>query len=629
MTVPDPPPLATPAPADLAPNHAGSGYLEPGAVLRGRYEIVREIGRGGYSVVYLARDRELDGEVALKLLVPPPAAARVARERMRREVQAVRGLSHPNIVAVFDFLEQGPWSFIVMEYVRGPDLQVRVGERGRLDPDAAVRLGRDMAAALAAAHRRGILHRDVKPQNILLDPDGRARLTDFGSAKLDGQLGVTGSGTLAGTLAYTAPEVLAGRRGDARADIYALGLTLYFALTGELPERASPHLPPTPDPGGFHPRRAVPGVPAWLDDVVAHATAAAAEDRFPTAAAFDQALGQPGAAAELLVAGSAGSCVLCGGADPLGLGLCPACGGSPAVADTLVFLRRGTSESARRATALKLETALPAVGSDGAGLASRGERALFRVSHAGMPRLAEAMDRRDLPVRGVPLAAAWIAVPPRIWLLVGAVATAGAVAGTVALPSLLWSTALMAGLILVGARRDARTPLVAAPRRAAGLPPSLERTVVEALVTLPPGTARGLLADVVRTSDALFETIARDGDVRSLAPPLTGLVTAACGAARDLADLDEQLGRFERQREHFAAASPERLDALARCERTRDALVQRLLEAMTAVARLRTQQAELSEAGEPTLGDVTRELQAEADAQAGAAREIEALLGAG
>src|SRR5215213_3955364 len=227
------------------------GYLAAGALLRGRYEIVREIGRGGSSGVYLARDRELDSEVAVKLLVPPPAAAHVARERMRREVQAVRGLSHANIVAVFDFLEDGPWSFIVMEYVRGPDLQVRVAERGRLDGDAVARIGRDVATALAAAHRRGILHRDVKPQNILLEPDGRARLTDFGSAKLDGQLGVTASGTLAGTLAYTAPEVLAGRRGDARADVYALGLTLYFALTGELPERSSGPLPPASSADGY------------------------------------------------------------------------------------------------------------------------------------------------------------------------------------------------------------------------------------------------------------------------------------------------------------------------------------------------------------------------------------------
>jgi uncharacterized protein (DUF983 family) len=187
--------------------------------------------------------------------------------------------------------------------------------------------------------------------------------------------------------------------------------------------------------------------------------------------------------------------------------------------------------------------------------------------------------------------------------------------------------ALVATLVLLGAVRDARTPLVAAPRRAAGLPPALERAVVEALVTMPAGIARRLLADVVRTCGALFDTIAREGDPRGLAPSLGELVTAACRAARDLADLDDQLTRFERQRERLAAASPERLDALARCERTRDALVQRLLEAMTAVSRLRTSQAELSDAGESTLGDVTRELREEADLQAAAAREIAVLLG--
>jgi ABC-type transporter Mla subunit MlaD len=240
------------------------------------------------------------------------------------------------------------------------------------------------------------------------------------------------------------------------------------------------------------------------------------------------------------------------------------------------------------------------------------------------------MDRRELPARAVPLAASWGALPPRAWLLAGAVVTAGGVAGTVALPMLLWSSPLVASLVLLGAGRDARTPLVAPPRRgAAGLPSKLERTVVEMLVTLPAGTARSLLADVVRTSGALFDTIAREGDPRGLAPALEELVTAACRAARDLADLDEQLTRFERQRERLAVAGSERLDALARCERTRDALVQRLLEAMTAVSRLRTSQAELSDAGESTLGDVTRELQAEADAQAAAAKEIAQLLGTG
>jgi hypothetical protein len=181
--------------------------------------------------------------------------------------------------------------------------------------------------------------------------------------------------------------------------------------------------------------------------------------------------------------------------------------------------------------------------------------------------------------------------------------------------------------VLIGAGRDARTPLVAPARREAALPAPLEGAVVEALTALPPGTARNLLADVVRTSGALFATIAREGDPRGLAPSLEELVTAACRAACDLADLDDQLTRFERQRERLAAAGPERLDALARCERTRDALVQRLLEAMTAVSRLRAQQAELADASEPALGDITRELQAEADAQAAAAREIAVLLG--
>ncbi len=380
-------------------------------------------------------------------------------------------------------------------------------------------------------------------------------------------------------------------------------------------------------PHGLPSRRAAAGVPAWLDDVVAHATAAAPEDRFPTAAALDEALARPGAAAGLLVTGDAVPCVLCGGPDPLALGLCPACGGSPEVADTLVFLRREGGASARRAAAFRLETVLPEVGREAATLAARGERPLFRVSRAGTPRLLEEMDRRELPSRAVPLAGSWGALPARAWLLAGAVVTAGGVAGSVAMPMLLWSSPLVASLVLLGAGRDARTPLVAPPRRgAAGLPPALERTVVEALVTLPAGTARSLLADVVRTSGGLFATIARDGDVRGLAPSLEELVTAACRAARDLADLDEQLTRFERQRERLAAAGPERLDALARCERTRDALVQRLLEAMTAVSRLRTQQAELSDAGDSTLGEVTRELQAEADAQAAAAKEIAALL---
>jgi predicted Ser/Thr protein kinase len=603
-----------------------SAYLAPGAVLCRRYEIVREIGRGGYSVVYLARDRELQADVALKLLVPPPAAAQVARERMRREVQAVRALSHANIVAVFDFLEEGPWSFIVMEYVAGPDLQVRVRDRGVLDADAAVRTGRDIAAALTAAHRRGILHRDVKPQNILLDPDGRARLTDFGSAKLDGQLGMTATGALAGTLAYTAPEVLAGRRGDARADVYALGLTLYYALTGELPERPSGHLPPTSSVGGYHPRGVAPIVPQWLDEVIAHATSAAVEDRFPTASALDQALARPGAAG-LLVTGGGETCILCNGPDPLATGLCPACGGGSAgMADTLIFLRPPAGASERRAMAIRLTTLLPDVSASAAQAAASGERPLFRVAAVSASRLVDALGRRELAAHPLPVARAWSAVPASLYGLTAAVLLGGTFAGSVAEPLLLWTSPFFGALLLVGAHQSVRSPVVTPSPRRADLPRAVEEAVLRTLADVAPGTARGLLADLVRAARALFVRLERTGDDRGLVPALTELIISACSAASDLAQLDENLGRFERQRERFATLPPGWLDGLARCERTRDALVQRLLEAMTVLGKLQNQSAELADADDPTLPDLTRELQAEARAQSEAAEEVEALL---
>ncbi|NOT09868.1 MAG: serine/threonine protein kinase, partial [Gemmatimonadales bacterium] len=294
----------------------GPAYLPEGTLLAGRYAIGRELGRGGFSVVYLAHDRSVNADVAIKLLVPPPAAAVLARERMRREVQAVRGLSHANIVAVHDFGDDGPWSFVVMEYVAGPDLAERVRQRGPLDPEAAVRMAGDVAAALAMAHRHGVVHRDVKPQNILLDPDGRARLTDFGSARLDGVTGVTRTGGMVGTLDYQAPELVVGGRGDGRADLYALGLTLHFALTGRLPDRPNSHVPIPARPEGHHPKSIAnaPKVPVWLDDLVARTTAAKPERRFPSAQAMADALaaGPSGTPKGAALAEPVARCTLCG-----------------------------------------------------------------------------------------------------------------------------------------------------------------------------------------------------------------------------------------------------------------------------------------------------------------------------
>src|SRR5881396_1601660 len=443
-------------------------YLESGAVLQDRYEVLREVGRGGYSVVYAARDRQLGQTVALKLLMPPPAAARLARERMRREVQVVRGLTHPNIVAVYDFVDAGARSFIVMEYVAGPDLHVRVRDRGPLSPEEAGRLGQDVAAALDAAHRRGILHRDVKPQNVLLDPDGRARLTDFGSAKLETLSTLTQTGGLVGTLDYAAPEVIAGRRGDARSDIYGLGVTLHFALTGRLPERPSPHLPPPAAPQGYRPRAFRPDLPAWLDSVIARATAAEPEDRFPTAAALAGALAERagqdefgGSTVALLE-----SCLVCGTPDPFGVGVCPGCrGDSRGGADMLVFVERPSSGSAQRAMA----EALAALhGSEATGAtarsAARGERPLLRVPAAAAGRVVATLDARGIPARTVPIGGAWSMIPAASYGLVALVLATGVAAGAAAVPMLVWTSPLVAALLLGAAGHGIRTPVWSARR---------------------------------------------------------------------------------------------------------------------------------------------------------------------
>ena len=596
-----------------------SAYLSLGTILRNRWQIGRELGRGGYSVVYLARDREIGCDVALKLLVPPPAAAELARERMRREVQAVRGISHENIVAVYDFVEEGPWSFILMEYVAGPDLQVRVRERGPLVPDQAVRLGRDIAAALGTAHRHGILHRDVKPQNVLLDPDGRFRLTDFGSARLDGQMGMTTTGAVAGTPDYTAPEVTAGRRGDARADLYALGLTLYFGLTGELPTReaAAPA-----GIAGHRPKAVTPAVPEWLDDIVARATAVSAEDRFPTAAALDQALSRSMAEAP----SPAQRCVLCGGPDPLHLGLCPGCGGDGAAAESLVFLERAAGRAARAKAETRLVAVLPSVGADVVA-AVRGDRPLFRASAEGAHRIVDALERRELAARAVPARSVMAVLPGGFWLMLAAVVIAGTMAAVAAAPVLGWVTPVFAGLLVVSARRSAATPLISPRSHPTGLPSEIERRLLATLAELPAGTARDLLADLTRMGDGLFTRLVRNGDRHGSGGAVLGeLLVACCSAASDVALLDANLGRFERQRERLALRSGGSMDALGRCERTRDGLVQRLLEAMTVLGQLQSQTADF-DAGESGLTDSIAEIRAESAARAAAAEEIAALLG--
>ncbi len=612
----------------------GSPYLTEGMLLAGRYAVGRELGRGGFSVVYLARDQRVNSDVAIKLLVPPPAAAALARERMRREVQAVRGLSHGNIVAVHDFVDDGPWSFVVMEYVAGPDLAERVRRRGLLLPDEAARLGREVAEALALAHRHGVIHRDVKPQNILIDPDGRARLTDFGSAKLDGVTGVTRTGGLVGTLDYMAPELLAGRRGDGRADLYALGLTLHFALTGRLPERPGGHAPVPANQMGYRPSQ-VPGAPPpppWLDQLVAQATTAAPERRFPSAQAMAEALAQgpAGAGVGSTVASVVEYCALCREADPFGLGLCVRCGGtSPEAADFAIVVRPPGPRADREAVRGAVHHLLGGkVDSSAADAAAAGERVLLRVPQSSVDTVLEHLADRGVPVQALPLARSWTALPVRFHGMVMTMAVVGIAAGGV-VPIIGWASPFVAGLWWLLAVREIRRPALASVGLATPLPPGTEREVVAALTELPRGTARELLADVVRVGGRM-SGIMNGAEAEVRRAEVGRVLEGACSAARQVSALEESLASLERQAE--ANTDPKMIDAADALERGRDRLVQELLETLTAMGRAQGRLAvagAASRAGGDELALLAKELEESVALRAEAAAEVEESLKAG
>jgi len=268
----------------------------------GRYELVRPLGHGAMATVDLARDVELDRPVALKRLAENLARDEDLQRRFLREARLAARLAHPNVVRVFDVGEDDGRPFIAMEYVEGETLAELVAQRAPLPAAEAARLGTQMCAGLAAAHAAGLVHRDVKPQNLLLSTDGVLKLGDFGIAAGHDGTRLTLAGTVLGTAGYLAPEQARGEEVTAAADIYAVGAVLYELLTGE-PSRTAGSLAELGSEDGFGPpdlAARVPSAPRELVAAVNACLSARPEDRPPSAAALARLLAPVASEAETL-----------------------------------------------------------------------------------------------------------------------------------------------------------------------------------------------------------------------------------------------------------------------------------------------------------------------------------------
>ena len=274
--------------------------METQQILGDRYELRRRIGVGGMAAVFLAHDRRLDRDVAVKVLDMAGVTDHTFVERFRREARAAAAINHPNVVSVYDWGEIGDpvhatasIYYLVMEYVPGPNLKEKVQREGPLSEDEALRIGIQIAAALEAAHARGLIHRDIKSQNVLIDSSGNAKVADFGIAYLEGLTHLTQTNAVSGSAHYISPEQAQGKRVDARTDIYSLGIVLYEMLTGRVPfdgesmiDVALHQVQDAPIPVS----RLRPTVSVAAEAVVATAMAKNPDDRFAGAADLRAAL---------------------------------------------------------------------------------------------------------------------------------------------------------------------------------------------------------------------------------------------------------------------------------------------------------------------------------------------------
>jgi serine/threonine-protein kinase len=275
-------------------NGKGNGNgSSAGRVLNNRYALIAVVGGGGMAQVYKARDNILGRIVAVKLLREQFTTDEQFVARFRREAQAAANLTHPNIVNVYDVGQDGDLQFIVMEFINGQSLKEYISRNAPLPVGQAVSIAAQILAGLEYAHRSGLIHRDIKPQNVLITNDGGVKVTDFGIAKSVSDLGLTEAGQALGTAHYFSPEQARGERVVPQSDIYAVGVTLYEMLTGKLPFEsdnavglAYKHISEPPP----SPRTINPSIPARLEAVVLKALAKEPQQRYPSAAEMERVL---------------------------------------------------------------------------------------------------------------------------------------------------------------------------------------------------------------------------------------------------------------------------------------------------------------------------------------------------
>jgi eukaryotic-like serine/threonine-protein kinase len=272
---------------------ASKGQLEPGTILADRFEILQLLGQGGMGAVYKGRDLELDRLIALKLIRPDLASHPEILRRFKQELILAREVTHRNVIRIFDLGQAQGIKFITMEYVEGRDLRALIHEKGKFTAEEAVPIIVQVAAALEAAHHAGVVHRDLKPQNIMVDKDGRVYVMDFGIARSLETPGMTQTGALMGTPEYMSPEQAKGEKVDARSDLFALGIIFYEMLTGTSPFKADTAM------AMMFKRtqeRATPlaqlniGVPGVVSDIVSKCLEIKPDERYQTARAISDDL---------------------------------------------------------------------------------------------------------------------------------------------------------------------------------------------------------------------------------------------------------------------------------------------------------------------------------------------------